>query len=182
MRKTLIALAAAVLFLTGCSVSVGNKSETKSSASPLPGQADGGITLSGEGFSLTVPKGWEDIQEQLGAQFAAAARESGETDGFADNVNVIRAGKSGSSLADLKKSIKGQLEQAGGKNIKVLDDTTLDGVDVANAQAEIQVQNNADGLIAHTNQYYVITDNADMSSRSPRRPGSMMPKPMQTPP
>lgn len=115
MRKTLIALAAAVLFLTGCSVSVGNKSETKSSASPLPGQADGGITLSGEGFSLTVPKGWEDIQEQLGAQFAAAARESGETDGFADNVNVIRAGKSGSSLADLKNRSRVSLNRPVGR-------------------------------------------------------------------
>jgi hypothetical protein len=160
MRKTLIALSTTVLFLSGCSVSVGN-TKSESSSSSTPQQADAGIKISGQGFSFNAPKGWENITEQLGDQFAAGARETGETDGFADNVNVIRTGKSGATFEEVKRSIKSQLEQAGGKNIALLDDTKLDGVTAAHGRAEIPVPENADGLIAHVDQYYVITDEGE---------------------
>jgi len=162
MRKLIIALAAAMLFLTGCSVSVGNKTDSKSSDGPSASvsQAPAGKTITGKGYSFTAPEGWEDIQKEMGDQFDAAARESGQTDGFADNINVITAGSSGITLEKLKESIEGQLKAAGGKNIKILDDIKIDGVPAAHAQAEIPVPNKA-GLIAHTNQFYIVREDGE---------------------
>ncbi|HNI70197.1 MAG TPA: hypothetical protein PKX56_04915 [Marmoricola sp.] len=176
MRRVFIAFATGVLLLSGCTVSVGDKPDAKSSTSPSSvsspttdsgdsgvdpaDAAPAGITISGTGFSFSAPKGWEDIKDQMGAQFAAAARETGQSDGFADNVNVIRSGSSGITMEQLKESVPGQLQGAGGKNIQIHDDVTIDGQTAAHATAEIPV-NNGSGIVAHTTQYYVITDDAE---------------------
>lgn len=164
MRKLLIVLFVAAFFVAGCSVSVGNKSESKQtpasspsvSESPEP-PANVGITITGEGFTFSAPEGWQDVQAKLGDRFTAAAAKNGDTDGFADNVNVLHVADSGITLDQVKTAAPAELEGVKATNIKILDDIELDGVAAAQVRAQIPVPNKTD-LTSYMTQYYVVKD------------------------
>ncbi|HMU35589.1 MAG TPA: hypothetical protein P5108_11840 [Marmoricola sp.] len=162
MRKLLIVLFVAGFLVAGCSVSVGNKSEPKTnnsppvSVSPSP-SLEAGKEIVGDTFTFSAPVGWENVQKKLGDKFAAAAAKSGDTDGFADNVNVLHVPDSGITLEQVKQAAPKELEGVNATNIKTLDDIKIDGVTAARVQAQIAVPNKTD-LTSYMTQYYVIKD------------------------
>ncbi len=94
---------------------------------------DAGATLSGDGYTLTLPKGWEDATaafKKLQAQVDTGAKETADTkDKFNDNVNVVVQTSAEVPFESLKTALKTQLEQAGSTNIEFKDNATLDGKD-----------------------------------------------------
>lgn len=103
---------------------------TSAEASPST-SSNGGDTLAGTGYRLSLPKGWQDATEafkKLQPQVDTRAKETKDTaDGFNDNVNVITQASPEAPFDQVQTAIKTQLENAGSTNIEFKENTKLDG-------------------------------------------------------
>lgn len=128
---------------------------TQPSTPALSAPAPTGNALTGDGYTLTLPKGWEEATEafkKLQAQIDTGAKASADTkDGFNDNVNVIVQASPGLPLDQLASALKTQLESAGSTDVQLKENVQLDG------QEAIQVWSRTKGAgDAHTIQFLAV--------------------------
>lgn len=153
------------LSLAGCGGSSDGGSDDKpdsdsTSATKAPADdvdAADGDSIKGTGYSFTLPTDWEvPTQDIPGTEqtdtFAANLKD---TDGFADNVNVIRLDPAPiDDLDDLEKGLVKELEGAGSSDVTVRDRTDIDGDDAVH----IASGQNQQGATYLTEQFNAIHD------------------------
>lgn len=104
-------------------------SQPSTPASSAP--AATGKVLTGDGYTLTLPEGWNDATDafkKLQPQIDTGAKDGADTkDGFNDNVNVILQASPGIPLDQLGKALKTQLEGAGSTEVQLKDNVQFDG-------------------------------------------------------
>ncbi|MBT2475454.1 hypothetical protein J7E68_12955 [Microbacterium sp. ISL-103] len=158
-------LLATSLLLTGCSLSTpgestpteqSTESEAPEQGSPsLDAEPAAGETISGDGYTYVVPEGWA-VPEQSVAGFDpdTLAANLQDTDGFADNVNVLKS-PAGVVTPDVVESagVK-ELESVGATDITVNDRVTIAGSESAHLSAALS----SEGTDYGVEQYYVSTD------------------------
>ncbi len=131
-------------------------SATKKAAAGDVDAADGD-TIKGDGYSFTVPTNWEVPTQDIPGteQTDTFAADLTDTDGFADNVNVIRLDPAPiDDLDDLEDGLVKELEGAGSSDVTVRDRIDVDGdeaVHIASGQ-------NQQGATYLTEQYNAIHD------------------------
>lgn len=157
-------LLAASLALTGCSSSNVEPSTPTGaeSAEPSPSDSSGleaapatGETITGDGYTYVVPEGWAvPDQEIAGFSPDTLAANGQDTDGFADNVNVLKS-PAGLVTPDLVESAGvTELEGVGATDITVNDRVTIAGSESAHLSASMS----SEGTTYGVEQYYVSTD------------------------
>lgn len=110
MNLTALAVAAAVA-LAGCSVLAPAQAPVPASAPQLSGIPATGLPISGNGYSFTAPVNWDKPKSMATpAGVDVFAADLTDTDGFADNVNVV--------LSPAGKVTPDQVESAGVKELK----------------------------------------------------------------
>jgi hypothetical protein len=127
-------------------------------------EAPDGDTIQGTGYSYAVPEGWAVPEQDVPGteQTDSFAADLKDSDGFADNINVIRLDPAPlDDLDALEKGLEAELEGAGSKDVKVGDRTEVDG-DEAVTISSIQEQNGKQYLTDQVNAIhdgvsYVIT-------------------------
>jgi len=165
--SSLAALAlAAALVLTGCSSSApttDTNSGTDSGTVQEPTVAGAtGDTVTGDGYSYRVPEGWAVPDEDIpGFTPDSVAADMTDTDGFADNVNVVLS-PAGEVSNDLIESAGvDELEGAGATEVAVQPRVQVAGAESAHISARLS-QGGTDYLIeqyyaSHDGQTYVVT-------------------------
>jgi hypothetical protein len=166
-------VATVAVSLAGCSAaastsgSSGGSSAASSSQAPVSTPTPtatpvSGKTITGTGYDYVVPKDWglpSGVTAPSGADSFAASLH--DTDGFADNVNVVTLG-SGKLTPEIAET-QGQagLKQVGAKDIRVADRVTVAGEPAAhitavlsNSGAKYQVEQ---VYLGHENKAYVVT-------------------------
>jgi hypothetical protein len=179
LTRRLVALAVvSTLALSGCGGSDGDSGGTGAKASPstskdAAGDSDRGATpavgtlpatgdvITSDGFSFNAPKGWSDAKESFPAAVAVAA-DRGDTDGFADNVNVIADPTVvGADVEKLETSAENVLNRAGAKDVKVEDPLTIDGEEAARISAVQELNGTRypteQFAVDHDGKGYVVT-------------------------
>jgi hypothetical protein len=166
MRRTpILATALLALVLAGCS---STPASTESAPAESPSQSDSpsdaaspdtapadGETISGDGYSFSLPSGWAVPTDQApptGVDTFAADLE--DADGFADNVNVVLS-PSGEVTSDQVETLGlDELEGAGATEVEVLERTTVAGAEAAHLTALLS----ASGAEYRIDQYYPSHD------------------------
>lgn len=160
------ALLAASLLLTGCSLSTPGAATpteqssesgetTEQGASGIDAEPATGETITGDGYTYVVPEGWA-VPEQSVAGFDpdTLAADLQDTDGFADNVNVLKS-PAGLVTPDVVESAGvSELESVGATDITVNDRVTIAGSESAHLSASMT----SEGTTYGVDQYYVSTD------------------------
>ena len=89
-----------------------------------------------------APKNWRDSTRQA-QQAVIAVMNASDNDGFADNVNVIRLDPAPITDLDvLEEALQAELQNAGAKDIEVLDRVQLDGVEAVHDSAVMSAGEN----------------------------------------
>lgn len=120
-------------------------------------EAADGDSITGTGYSYTVPEGWAVPDQEIAGteQTDSFAADLKDTDGFADNVNVIRLDPAPvDDLDQLEDGLKAELENAGSQDVTVGDRTEIDGDETVTITS-VQTQNDKKYL---TDQYNAIHD------------------------
>jgi len=140
MAQVASTLMLAAIVLAGCGDDDKNGGDAKS-ADPTPTQSEAiqdtdwgtpaaGPTITGDGYTYSVPKDWADITKRaksLQASVDTAASEKAATDGFADNINTGYQ-TSDADIDELEESLPAQLS-ALVKDLETLPRVTVDGVE-----------------------------------------------------
>ncbi|MFF7291623.1 hypothetical protein ACFY9N_03725 [Microbacterium sp. NPDC008134] len=159
-------LVVAALTLTGCSTLIptveesggsssrsGAESSTEeSTAGELDAAPATGTTISGDGYTFVVPAGWDDPQQELpGFDPDSFAANLQDTDGFADNVNVLKTPLGVVTPDQVETMGLSELEAAGATDIVVHDRVSIAGAESAHISAAM-----SSGSITYSvDQYYV---------------------------
>ena len=173
LTRRLAALAiVSTLTLAGCgsSDSDGDDSPSKDTTSSSPSadapdedadapdvEAPDGDTITGTGYTFAVPQDWATPEQEIPGTEAtdAFAANLKDTDGFSDNVNVIRLDPAPiEDLDKLEDGLTAELERAGSKDIQLGDRVDVDG-DEAVSITSVQSQNGTNYL---TDQFNAIHD------------------------
>jgi hypothetical protein len=120
-------------------------------------EAPDGDTIQGTGYSFAVPEGWAKPEQDIPGteQTDTFAADLKDTDGFSDNVNVIRLDPAPiDDLDKLEDGLKAELEGAGSKDVTVGDRTEIDGDETVSISS-VQSQNGNNYL---TDQFNAIHD------------------------
>lgn len=140
------------LLLGGCAASAEPTDDAGASDAPAVEPA-AGETITGDGYSYVVPEGWEDASGNpgAGAGIDSIAADLTDTDGFADNVNVVKS-PAGEVTADVVETIGvDELEGAGAAEVTVHDRLQIAGSESAHVSA-VMSSGGSEYLI---DQYYV---------------------------
>ena len=163
---------AAVLALAGCagggSTTTSEESSSGGSSAPESGvrQLDAapasGTTITGDGYSYSVPEGWDAPPEQAGtAQADTLAADLNDTDGFADNVNVLKSPAGEVSADDVETLGVDELETAGATDVQVQERVEVAGSESAHLSATLTSANGEFVLeqyyLTEGGQTYVVT-------------------------
>jgi hypothetical protein len=159
-------LLAAALTLTGCSTLIPTAQETSGSSS-APSESEEttaneidaapatGDTITGDGYSFVVPEGWADPQQEIpGFDPDSFAANMQDTDGFADNVNVLKSPAGFVSADQVETLGLKELETVGATDVAVNDRVSVAGSESAHISAAMT----SDGVSYVVDQYYVSTD------------------------
>ncbi|QHC58904.1 hypothetical protein [Rathayibacter sp. VKM Ac-2760] len=145
------ATAALVVLLAGCSSPAGSGDD----ADALDAAAATGEKITGTGYAYSVPEGWgapDTDPASMGADTLAA--DLADTDGFADNVNVVLS-PAGEVTADQVESAGvTELETAGATDVETNDRVVVAGSESAHLSATLA----ASGTSYNVEQYYVTDD------------------------
>ncbi|MFS0731953.1 hypothetical protein ABC304_08095 [Microbacterium sp. 1P10UB] len=152
----------AVLALAGCASPAATtapdeaapqESASQESAAPETEAPDAsGTTITGDGYSYTAPEGWEDAKDQAGTTGAdSLAADLTDTDGFSDNVNVIKSPAGEISADDVETLGVQELEGAGATDVQVLDRENVAGSESAHLTALFS----SEGAEYRIDQYYL---------------------------
>lgn len=176
-RRVAALAVVSTLTLAGCGGSDGDddtSSSDSSSSTDAPDKDDAGDqddagdvapatgdTITAEGFSFKAPEGWTDAKDVNPSAIALAANRQ-DTDGFADNVNVI----SDPTIVDadmdkLESSIEKVLTNANAKDVEVEDPIDVDGEEAARISAIFELNGNKyrteQFAVDHDGKGYVVT-------------------------
>ncbi len=136
------ALIAPVLALSACgggdddSSSSDSPSSSESSGAPEGGETEAlttepatGEEFGDDAFTFNAPEGWETPPGDLAPQALVFAAAVGDSDGVADNVNVVAENQLASidDLGDRAEAAKAGLEGADAKEIEIGEPIELDG-------------------------------------------------------
>lgn len=132
--------------------------------------ANTGPSLKGDGYTLTLPKGWTDSTadfKKLQPTVDTGGKNAADTkDGFADNVNVIVQSSPDIPFDQLKTAIEGQLKTAGSTNIEFKDNAQLDGAEALQVWSSTKGAGDAHTIqfmAFHNSKIYVVTVSTDLS-------------------
>lgn len=119
--------------------------------------AAAGDSITGTGYTYAVPEGWAVPDQEIAGteQTDSFAADLKDTDGFSDNVNVIRLDPAPvTDLDKLEDGLKAELENAGSGDVTVGDRTEIDGDETVTITS-VQTQNGKKYL---TDQFNAIHD------------------------
>jgi hypothetical protein len=134
-----------------------NTSDTSSSSSSNDAKPADGDSIKGTGYTYSVPEGWAVPDQEIAGteQTDTFAADLKDSDGFSDNVNVIRLDPAPvTDLGKLEDGLKAELENAGSGDVKVGDRTEIDGDETVTITS-VQTQNDKKYL---TDQFNAIHD------------------------
>ncbi|MFG6445898.1 hypothetical protein ACFXP7_11330 [Microbacterium sp. P06] len=157
MRRTpILATVALALVLAGCSSPAAPEAEQTEMSSPsatatttTPTAA--GDVQQGDGYSYTAPEGWgipEGQEKPAGVDTIAADLE--DTDGFADNVNVVLSPSGEVTTEQVETLGVQELEGGGATGVEVLDRVEIAGVESSHLTALLS----SEGTEYRIEQYY----------------------------
>jgi hypothetical protein len=176
MRPLVTLALVSCLALTACSAPSGGTSSappassaSPNSASATSAPADTGARLSGDGYTLTLPRGWVDATaafKEIQTAVDTGGKDSTDKSAFADNVNVVVQDSAEYPLEQLKQQLTQQMQSAGSTNIEFKQNVQLDGTTALQVWSVTKVAKNA-----HTIQFlafarqkiYVLTVSTDLS-------------------
>lgn len=163
-RASLLApvLLTAALALAGCSGPSDSGSDpsdepTQNSAPMSTGAAEAatGETVTGSGYSYSTPQGWAvPTDETLSAGADSFAADLQDTDGFADNVNVILSPAGEITPDQVETQGASELEGVGATEVEVLDRVDLAGSESAHLSAVLT----STGVPYRIEQFYAVND------------------------
>ncbi|MCL3816886.1 hypothetical protein [Aeromicrobium wangtongii] len=150
------------LALAGCGGSDDDTLESgpkNSSGSSKSDSADAasGSKISGNGYSYSVPEGWATPEQKVPGteQTDSFAANLTDTDGFADNVNVLRLDPAPiTDLDPLEQALFNELTVAGSQDVTIQDRTEIAGDEAIHISAK-HIQQAGTYL---TEQYNAIHD------------------------
>ena len=143
-----LAAAAVVLACVGCSGSSEGSSSasepTTSASTSKPTVAPAsGPEISGTGYSYHVPKGWDRPEKPVpGIDPDSLAGDLQDTDGFADNVNVIISPAGVLSPDKAEDAAEDELVTAGAEDTTVQDRVQVAGKESAHVTAQMSLNDN----------------------------------------
>lgn len=148
-----------------------------STGTPEPVTTAGeGVTITTDTFSFETPGGWVDARSLVGQEMIAAVRDEGDTDGFADNLNVGPFAVPFDSLDEVEQSAQEELASGGAKSITIEPRVQIDGVDAGHISAELKNTTTTFRI----DQYYVlaaggltITYSSNVDLTAPERQASI---------
>lgn len=182
MRPLVTLALVSCLALTACSAPSGGTSSAPPASSASPNSAsatsaatvtsapaDTGARLSGDGYTLTLPRGWVDATaafKEIQTAVDTGGKDSTDKSAFADNVNVVVQDSAEYPLEQLKQQLTQQMQSAGSTNIEFKQNVQLDGTTALQVWSVTKVAKNA-----HTIQFlafarqkiYVLTVSTDLS-------------------
>ncbi|KQQ05590.1 hypothetical protein ASG06_03210 [Rathayibacter sp. Leaf185] len=145
------ATVAVAALLTACSSTTGSGSD----ADEIDAAAAAGVQVTGDGYSYSVPEGW-DIPDTdpstIGADTLAA--DLTDTDGFSDNVNVVLSPSGAVTPDQVETAGKDELTGAGATDVEVQDRVQVAGTESAHLSAALTSQ----GASYSIEQYYLTQD------------------------
>lgn len=146
------ATVAVAALLAGCSSS-GADSDTE--VDDLDAAPAAGVQVVGEGYSYSVPEGW-DVPDTDPATIGAdtLAADLTDTDGFSDNVNVVLSPAGAVTADQVEAAGTGELEGAGATDVEVRDRVQVAGTESAHLTGSLTSQ----GASYSIEQYYLTDD------------------------
>lgn len=170
MRRTwfLGAAVASSLLLAGCSAPAATSSSSAAASASAPASTPSsasasaapsasatpqgsGRVIAGTGYRYTVPKGWGIPKTDVDTSSVdSLAADLDDTDGFADNVNVIVVKTGDVTPAQIEAQGPQQLKSAGATGVAVRDRVTIAGTESAHLTALQK------GGTYRVDQFYVI--------------------------
>lgn len=162
-------LVSAALLLAGCggqagdtaaSGDAGTSSSSSPSASAPSVEPASGETITGSGYTFSVPEGWAVPDQELPGMnkvdvFVADLTDA-SADGFADNVNVVLSPSPRAVTADEVETlgVTELEEQAGATDVTVRERTTIAGSESSHLSASVDQQ----GVTYNVDQFYPAND------------------------
>lgn len=116
-----------------------------------------GKTITGAGYSYSLPEGWDLPKKKIPGTEATDtfAADLTDTDGFADNINVIKQSTiPPKPIGEFKDELGDQLKAAGGQNVEVKEVGQVAGEE----SLHISSTQGADKILNLTEQYFVVHD------------------------
>lgn len=188
----LLAPASAALLLTACGMLPGQETATtappatvadtpaatpSTSDEPDASPTDDGDRVTGQGYSYTIPDGWEDVTTQVKKEQPladTAVMSTDAVDGFRDNVNVIPASNRQMSADQIERSLVNELSGSSDyEDVSGQDQVQIDGVEAAQVWSQIKGREFSTVQFGayHQGKSYVITyssgaDHAEASQRA----------------
>jgi hypothetical protein len=164
-RRVAALAVVSTLTLAGCGGSDGDDAPSGDASSSADAPDDvapaTGDTITADGFSFKAPEGWTDAKDVNPSAIALAANRQ-DTDGFADNVNVIADPTIvGADMDKLESSIEKVLTNANAKDVEVEDPIDVDGEEAARISAAFELNGNRyrteQFAVDHDKKGYVVT-------------------------
>ncbi|HEV7951670.1 MAG TPA: hypothetical protein VGP24_18055 [Glaciihabitans sp.] len=147
------ALTLSVLALT-LAFGVAGCSSDSPAAPELDASAASGPTISGDGYSYSVPEGWEEQDSSLAPGSDTVAIDLAATGDFANNINVIPSPSGAFDADEVEETVVAELEDAGASNVEVLDRLTIAEAESAHISADMSLE----GVEYRVHQYYLTND------------------------
>lgn len=155
--STLTGAALLALTLAGCGVvappvgtDTGTDTGTDAGAPEISAEPAAGVLIEGDGYAYNVPEGWDIPPTSGGFSPDSLAADLTDTDGFADNVNVLLS-PAGEITPDVVETAGvSELEGAGATDIEVGERVSIAGAESAHLTALFTQS----GLTYWVEQYY----------------------------
>lgn len=145
LKKITVLGIAAAIALAGCSSS--SPEETSAPAA--------GPTIAGSGYSFVAPEGWEQLDDEAAtAGLDVVVLDTTDSDGFADNFNVVRSPDGEVTPEEVEEHGVDELKGAGASDVTVRDRVEVAGAESANLSAGMSV----DGTDYQVEQFYMTRD------------------------
>jgi hypothetical protein len=163
MRRLLVSAILALGLVTmtvGCAS--GGAPVSESTPAPPLAEAATGPTITGDGYSYSVPEGWAEPTEPIpGFDPDSLAFDEADADGFSDNVNVILSPSGEVTTEQVETLGVDELENAGASDVTVLDRVQIAGAESAHLAAGTssgEIEYLIDQFYpTHDGQTYVVT-------------------------
>lgn len=168
------AVLALAIVLTGCSSPAPAPEETEQTA-PVEEQPEEtaesdfsfdtapatGIEIAGTGYTLHVPEGWQIPDAPEGYAPDALAGDPNDTDGFADNVNVVVSPAGLLTPDEVEQGSEEELSSAGAGTVEVNDRVRVAGSETTHISTQLTEQGTTYLLeqygVSSDEQTYVVT-------------------------
>ncbi|MFT4221199.1 MAG: hypothetical protein QM611_11895 [Microbacterium sp.] len=142
------------LALAGCATTGPQATTSASPAAETTVAPAVGETISGTGYSYTVPEGWGVPDPIEGYDPDSFAADLDDTDGFSDNVNVIVSPAGVVTPDEVESAGFDELESVGATDVTVGERVTVAGSESAHLSASMS----ANGQEYVIEQYYTTDD------------------------